>query len=257
MELSILSSVALLSVVSNPQGAAPRPAPASLPMTVTVDVSYVSRVALTASAVVTVSLDRFDSTGQVNLSSVTLRPQGQQVPFRVMLPYTKAAMRAGATYGVRAEISDGGRTRFETARHGMVISNGAMKVSLRLVAAAAPTAFAWKGIEWELLAIDGKAVELDGKRPTILFETALPRFRAYTAVNSLSGQYSVSGGSAQLDPGPMTLMAGSDERMRLENRIVDHLRMTNRLGVMEGELVLMRGKKELLRYRKKPAMGGN
>jgi uncharacterized lipoprotein YbaY len=250
MGIATLSAVGLLSMIAAPQTVAP--------MTVTAEVSYLSRVGLTSGAVVIVSLDRFDASGnQVNLSSVTLRPQGQQVPFRVSLPYTKASMRAGAKYGVRAEIIEGGRPRFESPRHSMVISNGVMKASLRLVAAAPATAFAWKGIEWELLAMDGKAVEMDGKLPSIYFESSQPRFRAYAGVNSLSGEYSVSGGLAQLDPGPMTLMAGSEERMRLENQLVEHLRLTNRLGVMEGELVLMRGKKELLRYRKMRPSGGN
>jgi heat shock protein HslJ len=47
----------------------------------------------------------------------------------------------------------------------------------------------------------------------------------------------------------MTLMAGPPAQMRLEQEFVEALAKTNRLTIEEGELILWRGEKELLRFR--------
>jgi heat shock protein HslJ len=53
----------------------------------------------------------------------------------------------------------------------------------------------------------------------------------------------------QIDPGGMTKMAGEESQMRLESQFVGLLEKVNRAAVEEGELVLSRGEKDLLRFR--------
>lgn len=210
-------------------------------------VAYRERIALTPSARVTIAIDRFDGSNQTNLSEVTIHLRGRQVPVSFNLPFM--AGRDKARYGVRATIHDGGRLMFESPSATMITPGTKRLVNLMLVRAK-PSTPQWTNVTWELMAMDGKRVEISGRMPSLNFEEGSGRLTGFGGVNRFSGTYSYNAPHAQIDLGPMTLMAGPPEAMELEGKLVQLLPMVNRMGVQEGELVLSRGAKELARFRK-------
>lgn len=211
-------------------------------------VTYRNRMALTRDAVLTVSLDRFAGSVHSNVSEVKMRLDGKQVPVSFVLPYA-VPKSTDARYGVRAEIRSGDRILFASASTSMVRLGQKARLELVLVPAASDDVPRITGPLWELMALEGQAVNLDDHPPTLTFAKD-GSLQGFGGVNRFGGSYVLGKGPAQIDPGPMTLMAGSPERMDVESRFVRILPLVNRAGVFEGELVLMRGEKELARFRR-------
>lgn len=214
------------------------------PQTVTGTVSYRERIALPKDAVLTVAVDHFDKDGQRNLSELTMPLGNQQVP----VPFTMSWLSvSGGRTGVRAQITVDGKVMFHSDRHTMVGSS-VKKLSLVLSKAEVYPQPGLTGQTWELASLGAEAVTLEGRKPTLEFASG--KIRGYSGVNQFGGDYESSPGLIQIDPGAMTLMAGEPARMELETQFLAVLPRANRWAIFEGELVLMRGEKELARFRK-------
>lgn len=216
---------------------------------VTGTVSYRERIALPANAELIVSLDRFGADGQTNMSELRMKLNGRQVPIQFSLPYSlgpKTTERP--TYGLRARIESAGAVMFESPRHATVISNGQLKADLTLLKAAAVQMPSLFGPTWQLVELQGERVSL-GSLPTLKFDKANGTVVGFTGVNSMGGTFEFEAGRVQIDPGPMTMMAGSPEQMDLETKFVAALPLVNRAAIFEGQLILSRGEKPIAVFR--------
>ncbi|GAB3297410.1 hypothetical protein GCM10027348_20590 [Hymenobacter tenuis] len=113
--LSGLGLVALLAsctaTPSSPGNAGASTVPVVVKDSVTGTVTYRERIALSPTAVVRVQLQdaSLQDVAATIIDSVTIRPNGRQVPIAFALRYDTAQIRPNNTYVVQARISDGGR----------------------------------------------------------------------------------------------------------------------------------------------------
>lgn len=235
------ATIALLSIL----------APQSLPMAeIKGTITYRERVALQPGATVEVSLDRFRDDEHVSVSSLTLSLEGRQVPVSFSLPYNAQAAREGDSYALRARILHGDTVLFESPSHVMITPGQTTPVELTLVKAAPAEAPPIYGIEWKLMGINGRAIATDGKPPHIILNENGHDFGGNTGVNIFGGVYSRDGNRIMLDPQVSTMMAGTEEQMQLEREFMDTLQKVTRFAIEEGELVLYRGEREIMRFRR-------
>lgn len=203
-------------------------------------------MALPAGCRLIVAVDNFGAAGQVNLAELTMQLNGAQVPIHFSLNYIRS--QSGKT-GVRAEIRDGDRVLFQSPQHTM-LSNSSKDLQLILKKAIALDAPPLTGTTWELVSLDGASLPIQNNRPTLTFEPTTGRLAGFGGVNRFGGEYHASPGQLQIDPGASTLMAGDPERMQVESRFMAMLPTVNRWAIFEGQLVLMRGEKELASFKK-------
>lgn len=215
---------------------------------ITGSVTYRERMALPADAVLTVALDQFEGGEQTNVSEVKMALNGQQVPVMFGIPFTKSSIRSGAQYGMRAEIRSQGRVWFESPRHTMVIANDVYQVRLDLVKAA-PMVNPVLNTTWELFWMNGRMITAS-RPPSMRLDSAKSELTGFTGVNRFSGRFTYTAPTIQLDPGAMTMMAGSTAAMEVEKQFLDVMMQSNRATVFEGELTLSRGESELAKFRK-------
>lgn len=210
-------------------------------------VAYRERMALPADAEVAVFLDEFTKQGRHrNVASVAMKLGSKQVPISFSLPYQASAIAKGSTIGVRAEIRTPKGRLFESQQTETVVSNGKFKINLMLVRSQVMTV-PFANVNWELFAIGNDALNWSERRPTLKFLNG--QIQGFSGVNRFSGTYRTQSNTIQIDPGSMTLMAGTPERMAVESKLTTQLPLVNRFGIFEGELVLFRGDKELFRFR--------
>lgn len=202
-----------------------------------------------AGAELWVSLDEFsEDLGHVQIAHVQMDLGEQQVPVDFTLPYAEARVRDGVEYGVRAEIRVDDQTWFESDAHAMVIHNGITEVEITLVGPVDRSGPDIYDRVWRLVELNGEPVEFGERFAYLRFDADGSRLNGNTGVNQFSGRYRAEFPSVQIDPGPMTLMAGSPEQMRIEMNFLRVLELTNRLEFFEGEVSLMRGDRVLARF---------
>jgi len=89
--------------------------------------------------------------------------------------------------------------------------------------------------EWKIVEVDGVAVVAD-EMPTINF--AKGSYHAFTGINIVNGNYSVKGNTVTIKDGMMTKMAGPQDLMMLEDKIVETL--TDHLTVAaDGDTIVL------------------
>ncbi len=206
------------------------------------------RIAIPAGAVLTVSLDAFAKEGQTNVAEVSQTLTGKQSPLPFQLPIPRAAYKKGVRYGLRAEVVLNGKRMFETAKAFMISPNSKIRPVLPLVKVASMAAWSLSEKNWTLFAVEGKKLEGIEEPPTIRFDSRELKINGFGGVNRYFGNYQSEGPLMQIDPGGMTMMAGEEAAMQLESKFIRLLEKVNRGYVEEGELVLSRGEKELLRF---------
>ncbi|MBS1715791.1 MAG: META domain-containing protein [Armatimonadetes bacterium] len=216
-------------------------------------VTYRSRMALPTGSVLVVALDRFAGPDHSNVTEVRMNLGGKQVPVAFALPYTGLKTQ-GTRYGVRAEIRHEGRVLFSSPSTRSVQPGQKSKIGLVLVPAAQADTPKIVDTHWELMALDGKPIGSPERPPTLALSRD-GKLQGFGGVNRFGGSYVLGERSAQFDPGPMTLMAGPPELMDTESAFVRILPLANRAEVFEGELVLLRGERELARFRKSKGAG--
>jgi uncharacterized lipoprotein YbaY len=211
-------------------------------------VAYRERIALSGRTELVVDLDRFTKDGtQTNLSRVRLQLGTKQVPIPFVIPYLPESIKAGDTYGVRAEIFVNGTLRWQSDAHSMVIANKKTNANLTVNRVPADAYTTILNREWTLVWLEGKSVPATSKITLNL--QGKDQLTARSGVNSIRGTFAYAAPTIQLDPGPMTLMAGSPEAMERERRYVQVLFQTNRATLEEGQLVLSRGENTLAIFR--------
>ncbi|RSK31828.1 YbaY family lipoprotein [Hymenobacter metallilatus] len=99
------------SFTTAPAAGSKAPAAATARDSVTGTVTCRNRMALPPTAVVRVVLQdvALQDVAATVIDSVTIRPNGRQVPFAFVLHYNPAGIGAGSMYTVQARITDGGR----------------------------------------------------------------------------------------------------------------------------------------------------
>jgi putative lipoprotein len=99
-------------------------------------VTYRERIALPATAVITVKLvdvSRADAPAIV-LGEQVIASDGRQVPFEFVIGYDPGRIEEGNTYAVQARIEDGGKLLFINDQHHAVITSGApRRVEMTLI----------------------------------------------------------------------------------------------------------------------------
>ena len=128
--LSGLGLVALLAsctaTPSSPGNAGASTVPVVVRDSVTGTVTYRERIALSPTAVVRVQLQdaSLQDVAATIIDSVTIRPNGRQVPLPFTLHYDTARIQENATYAVQARISADGRLLFRNDVSYPVITRG-------------------------------------------------------------------------------------------------------------------------------------
>lgn len=99
------------SSTTAPAAGSGAPATVAARDSVTGTVTYRNRMALPPTAVVRVVLQdvALQDVAATIIDSVTIRPNGRQVPFAFVLHYDAAHIAPGSMYTVQARITDGGR----------------------------------------------------------------------------------------------------------------------------------------------------
>lgn len=235
MSLALFAAVALATPVSSVEY-------------LTGTVAYRERIALTGQAELVVDLDRFAKDGtQTNLSRVRLQLGKKQVPIPFVIPYLPESINQGETYGLRAEIFVDGKLRWQSAAHSMVITNKKTNAVMMVDRVPADAYTTILNREWTLTWLENKPVPATSKVTLTL--QGKDQLIARSGVNSVRGTFVYAAPAIQLDPGPMTLMAGSPEAMELERRYLQILFQANRATLEEGQLILSRGEKMLAVFR--------
>jgi len=111
LSLPVLLAGCTATPSSTTPPAAATAATTAAPDSVTGTITYRNRMALPPTAVVRVVLQdvSLQDVAATVLDSVTIRPNGRQVPFAFALRYDPARIEPGNTYTVQARITDGGR----------------------------------------------------------------------------------------------------------------------------------------------------
>lgn len=231
------------------------PSPTSVAY-ITGSVTYMERVALPEDAILTVSLDRFGPGEHISISEVSFRLGGALVPIEFSIPYVTKWVNQDSTYGVRAEIRTGNRVLFESDAHEMVITNGSSTAHKTLVQAGDPIdqpGMQIEGIRWEIVEFVNYPLA-EGPKPNFILDPEAGAMGGHTGVNVFGGEYILSGGHLQIDPGVQTLIAGTEEQMEIERHFLQILQIANRVTLEEGELYLWRGERLLAHFRALPSL---
>lgn len=99
--------------------------------------------------------------------------------------------------------------------------------------------------EWKIISVGSEKVTETEAPPTLSFDTATGRFHGYTGVNIVNGDYVQEGRRLTLNGLGVTMMAGPEEDMALERKILDTYTQvhTTRLSD-DGELHLLNADKD-------------
>lgn len=89
---------------------------------------------------------------------------------------------------------------------------------------------------WSLVSIDGTVVDLGEDQPVIAFKDGA--YHANTGVNIANGDYTVSGNTLTIKEGMMTKMAGSEEAMAIEVRLMQ-IASTSLDASVEGDVLTL------------------
>ncbi len=184
-------------------------------------VTYLPKIALPATAVVTVRLEevsRADAPSSV-LASAIIPVQGQQVPIQWGFVYDPNWLEPNGRYVVRATISDGGRLIW-TSDTVIPFKIGSDPLEIKVVQVAQPVAPSvnLRGTSWELtsLTIGGVQTRVTTKpRPTLAFDGS--RISGNSGCNGFGGSYTQNADRLQIGQVISTLRACVDDNlMKLE-----------------------------------------
>lgn len=217
-------------------------------------VSYRERIALPPDAELVVRLESLRERGGEPLSLVRMRLNGRQVPIPFQIHHAPLEPAAAAQVILVAEIHVGGRVQFQSERRSLESFAPSRPIQLQLTRSeAVPGAFTQ--VTWELVELRGLPVQVEGRRPTLLFEADGTTLRGFSSVNNFGGTYSFEAGRLQIDPGAITKMAGPEPNMRAEMEFLQTLPHVNRMEWTASTLRLLRGDTPLATLRRQETTG--
>ena len=181
-------------------------------------VTYLPKIALPATAVVTVRLEevsRADAPSSV-LTTVTIPVQGQQVPIPWGFVYDPNWLEPNGRYVVRASINDSGRLIWTSDTALSLPQGGSDKLEINVVQVQqAPTpSINLRGTNWELasLTVGGVQTRVTTKpRPTLVFDGS--RMSGNGGCNGFGGSYTQNANQLQIGMAISTLRACADDNM--------------------------------------------
>lgn len=99
--------------------------------------------------------------------------------------------------------------------------------------------------EWKIISVGSEKVMETEAPPTLSFDAATGRFHGYTGVNIVNGDYVQKGRKLTLNGLGATMMAGPEEDMDLERKILDTYSQVQSTRLSdEGELHLLNADKD-------------
>jgi putative lipoprotein len=209
-------------------------------------VRYLSRIALPPDAEVRVTLEdvsRADAPATV-IAEQTIPTRGRQVPIPFELQYDPAKIDPSHRYAVRAQIRAGDELKFTSTTANPVLTQDApssVDLTLQPVRAGEGAGAGGAGgagattreaqaelIEtyWKFVSIDGEPVTVaqNAREPHLILKAKDKALAGSTGVNRIVGTYELPGGAAiRLRPVGTTMMAGPEQMMKLERRLLDRL----------------------------------
>lgn len=196
-----------------------------------VEVLYRERIALPASATLSVSLEEISKAdGAATIVTKKTEPAKDGPPFRVSLAYSPSELIVGGKYGIRARIENEGKLTFINEHfvpafgkdgHITESPNDPVRVLLERTAVhktSAGTPTSLTGVEWTLVELDGKPAVggADGKYPQMTFESAEERVSGFAGCNRFSGRYELGDGASIAFPAVSMTSMACPEGMELE-----------------------------------------
>lgn len=101
--------------------------------------------------------------------------------------------------------------------------------------------------EWKITSVADEQISDSEASPSLSFNTETGRIHGYTGVNIVNGEFEQEGRRLSLETLGVTMMAGSDEDMKLERSILDAFNevKTAKMGG-EGELMFFNPDGEII-----------
>ena len=181
-------------------------------------VTYLPKIALPATAIVTVRLEevsRADAPANV-LATATIPVSGQQVPIAWGFVYDPNWLEPNGRYNLRATITDGGRLIWTSDTATPLPQGGSDQLEIKVVQVAQPAmpSVNLRGTTWELssLTVGGVQTRVTTKpRPTLSFDGA--RISGNSGCNGFGGSYTQNANRLQIGQVISTLKACADNNM--------------------------------------------
>lgn len=96
--------------------------------------------------------------------------------------------------------------------------------------------------EWAITSVGSDEITVSESVPTLNFNSETGRIHGYTGINIVNGNYSHEGRRLSLSGLGVTMMAGPEDEMALERKILDAFNATRTVKMSdEGELLLIDG----------------
>ncbi|MCG9893861.1 MAG: META domain-containing protein [Fimbriimonadaceae bacterium] len=206
-------------------------------------VTHRERIALVGPARVVVQLIRPTRTGPEVVAEYSRTTGGRQVPHAFRLSVPRDLAQGSLQVTARIEVS--GETRFHLARPAAIRAGRAVDLVLTM---GAPRP-AFLGRTWTLAAMQGEPVRLEQGSARLGFDARNGQIQGNTSVNGFGGEFRLEGDRLEIDPGPMTMMAGPEPNMIVERRYLDLLLQVTHWREAGGRLQLLRAGKPLLEFR--------
>lgn len=94
--------------------------------------------------------------------------------------------------------------------------------------------------EWAITSVGADEITASESVPTLTFNSETGRIHGYTGINIVNGNYSHEGRKLSLSGLGVTMMAGPEDEMALERKILDAFNATRSAKMSdEGELLLI------------------
>lgn len=209
--------------------------------------TYLQKSALPENAELVVRLDRIAGGTQHTIATQTLSLGGKQVPVQFKIPYLGSAIKQGESQTLFVQIRAGDNILFETERGEPVISNGKSQVELTLKPGAVIAMPPIMDRQWIFVEVGGHAIPASERMPSLQFNTKDGSISGFSGVNGFGGSYTFNAPYMQIDPGAMTMMAGSPVQMEVEQAIIRNIAWVNRAAIVSNNLMLYRGDKVIAR----------
>lgn len=101
--------------------------------------------------------------------------------------------------------------------------------------------------DWKIVAVGTEEVEVSEAPPTLSFNSETGRIHGYTGVNIINGDYSHDGRKLTIGGVGATMMAGPEDDMIRERKILDAFNQVSRTKISEdGALLLVNSDDEAL-----------
>lgn len=213
------------------------------------NVFYRERMALPANAYVSVRLEEVgaaDAPSRV-VSEVGYMTGGKNVPLPYQLTWMPGVQDSRNKYYVRATISVDGKVMFRSVDSYEVAAG--IKKNTDILVKREGTLVETPNLQytkWILHEINGKPIKTDGRAPEITLKDGV--LGSNTGVNTMGGEYTIKDKVLTIKPGMQTMMAGSEEAMKLERAFVSMLGKVTTWTFKGQELELRSGTTVVARF---------